>query len=111
MTGVQTCALPISTSGNYFNYREVDGKKYSHTIDPQTGYPVQRQLLSASVFAADAITADAWATALMVMGHEKAIELLKNHPELEAFLIYTSTDGKQKTYATDGIVTWLTIDP
>ncbi len=101
----------FTTSGNYFNYREVDGKKYSHTIDPQTGYPVQRQLLSASVFAADAITADAWATALMVMGHEKAIELLKNHPELEAFLIYTGTDGKQKTYATDGIVTWLTINP
>jgi FAD:protein FMN transferase len=103
--------MAFTTSGNYFNYREVDGKKYSHTIDPQTGFPVQRQLLSASVFARDAITADAWATALMVMGHENAIELLKDHPELEAFLIYTDTAGKQETYVTGGIVSRLTINP
>lgn len=103
--------MSFTTSGNYFNYREIDGKKYSHTIDPQTGFPVQRQLLSASVFAANAITADAWATALMVMGHEKAIDLLKKHSELEAFLIYTTDDGKQMTYATDGIAAFLTINP
>jgi thiamine biosynthesis lipoprotein len=103
--------MAFTTSGNYFNFREVDGKKYSHTIDPQTGFPVQRQLLSASVFAADAITADAWATALMVMGHENAIELLKDHPELEAFLIYTGKEGKQETYVTAGITTRLTINP
>jgi FAD:protein FMN transferase len=103
--------LAFTTSGNYFNFREVNGKKYSHTIDPQTGFPVQRQLLSASVFAADAITADAWATALMVMGHEKAIALLKKHAELEAFLIYTDNDGTQKTYSTEGIAVLLTINP
>ena len=103
--------MAFTTSGNYFNFREVDGKKYSHTIDPQTGFPVQRQLLSASVFAADAISADAWATALMVMGHENAIELLKDHPELEAFLIYTGKEGKQETYVTAGIATRLTINP
>lgn len=108
---VKLSNMSFTTSGNYFNYREVDGKKYSHTIDPLTGFPVQRQLLSASVFAADAITADAWATALMVMGHEKAIELLKKHDELEAFLIYSADDGKQKTYATDGIAARLTINP
>ena len=101
----------FTTSGNYFNYREINGKKYSHTIDPQTGFPVQRELLSASVFAKDAITADAWATALMVMGHKKAIELLKNYPELDAFLIYTNQDGKKETYATDGIASLLTIKP
>jgi thiamine biosynthesis lipoprotein len=55
------------------------------------------------VFAADASTADAWATAFMVMGHEKAIELLKQHPELEVFFIYTSADGKIETYVTPGI--------
>lgn len=103
--------MSFTTSGNYFNYREIEGKKYSHTIDPKTGFPVQRQLLSASVFAADAITADAWATALMVMGHENAIELLKRHSELEAFLIYMGNDGKQMTYATDSIAAWLTINP
>lgn len=101
----------FTTSGNYFNYREINGKKYSHTIDPQTGFPVQRSLLSASVFSNDAVTADAWATALMVMGHEKAIDLLKNHSELEAFLIYTNADGKEDTYATTGIAPFLTVTP
>ena len=93
----------FTTSGNYFNYRIIDGKKYSHTIDPKTGYQAERALLSSSVFASDARTADAWATAFMVMGHEKAIELLKQHPELDAFFIYTSTDGKMETYVTSGI--------
>lgn len=101
----------FTTSGNYFNYREINGKKYSHTIDPQTGFPAQRNLLSASVFSKDAVTADAWATALMVMGHEKAIELLKSHPELDAFLIYTNADGKEDTYATSGIAPLLTLVP
>jgi FAD:protein FMN transferase len=93
----------FTTSGNYFNYRIVGGKKYSHTIDPQTGYQAERAILSSSVFANDASTADAWATAFMVMGHEKAIETLKSHPELEAFFIYTASDGKTETFTTKGI--------
>ncbi|MFO0507302.1 MAG: FAD:protein FMN transferase, partial [bacterium] len=93
----------FTTSGNYFNYRIIDGKKYSHTIDPQTGYQAERAILSSSVFAADARTADAWATAFMVMGHEKAIELLKQHPELDAFFVYTSTAGNIETYHTQGL--------
>src|SRR5690606_22115712 len=59
----------LATSGNYFNYREVDGRKYSHTIDPVTGRPIQRAILSASIIADDCMTADGWATACMVMGH------------------------------------------
>ncbi len=90
----------FTTSGNYFNYRIINGKKYSHTIDPQTGYQAERAILSASVFAANASTADAWATAFMVMGHEKAIEILKQHPELDAFFIYSSLDGKINTFVT-----------
>lgn len=93
----------FTTSGNYFNYRIIDGKKYSHTIDPQTGYQAERAILSSSVFAADASTADAWATAFMVMGHEKAIELLKQHPELDAFFVYTSPVGTIETYYTQGL--------
>jgi thiamine biosynthesis lipoprotein len=93
----------FTTSGNYFNYRIIDGKKYSHTIDPQTGYQAERAILSSSVFAADARTADAWATAFMVMGHEKAMELLKRHPELDVFFIYTSPAGKIETYYTPGL--------
>jgi FAD:protein FMN transferase len=93
----------FTTSGNYFNYRIVEGKKYSHTIDPQTGYQAERAILSASVFASDCATADAWATACMVMGHEKAIEVLKSHPELDAFFIYTNANGKVETYMTKGL--------
>lgn len=91
----------FTTSGNYFNYKIIDGKKYSHTIDPGTGFPVQQEILSASVFASDATTADAWATAFMVMGHKKAIELLQNQQHLDAFIVYTSPDGKIETYSTE----------
>ncbi len=83
----------FTTSGNYFNYREVDGKKYSHTIDPVSGFPVEHALLSATVFAADCSTADAWATAFMSMGHERAIETLKSHPELTVFFIISGNSG------------------
>jgi len=100
----------FTTSGNYFNYREVDGKKYSHTIDPETGYPAIREILSASVFADDCTTADAWGTAIMVMGHEKAIDLVKKHPELDVFLIYSTSDGIA-TFATENIRKYLTINP
>lgn len=91
-----------TTSGNYYNYFEVNGQRFGHSIDPVTGYPAQRAVLSASVFAPDCTTADAWATSIMVMGHEKAIELLKGHPELDAFLIY-SVPGGVATYSTPGI--------
>lgn len=100
----------FTTSGNYFNYREIDGKKYSHTIDPVTGYPATRAILSASVFAEDATTADAWGTAIMSMGHEKAIEILKHHPEIDVFLIYSTPEGLA-TFATEKISPLLTITP
>jgi FAD:protein FMN transferase len=100
---VQLKDKSFTTSGNYFNYRIIDGKKYSHTIDPKTGYQASRAILSASVFAADAITADAWATAFMVMGHERAMEILEVHRELDAFFIYSSANGEIKTFATPAI--------
>ncbi|CAN5365577.1 FAD:protein FMN transferase [soil metagenome] len=100
----------FTTSGNYFNYREVDGKIYSHTIDPVSGFPVEHELLSATVFAADCSTADAWATAFMSMGHIKGIEVLKNNPELEVFFIYSSADGI-KTYVSETIKSDLQIQP
>lgn len=99
----------FTTSGNYYNFREVNGQRFSHTIDPATGYPAQRSILSASVFAADCTTADAWATALMVMGHEKAIEVVKDHPELDVFLVY-STPGGVSTFVTPGISNQLEIN-
>ncbi len=99
-----------STSGNYFNFREVDGKKYSHTIDPVSGFPVQHALLSATVFAEDCATADAWATAFMSMGHIKGIEVLKIHPELDVLLVYSSVDGL-KTFVSEGISSEVRIQP
>lgn len=100
-----------STSGNYFNYREVNGQKFSHTIDPETGHPVQRSILSASVFARDCMTADAWATAFMVMGHEKAFKILNDHPELNVFFVYSEADGKINTFSSEGIKSLITTDP
>jgi thiamine biosynthesis lipoprotein len=100
----------LATSGNYFNYRIENGKKFSHTIDPDTGYPVQREILSASVFAKDCMTADAWATAFMVMGHERAITLLNSLNDIEAFLTYSNKDGSIGTFSTPGIEQALTIN-
>ena len=101
----------FTTAGNYFNYREIDGKKYSHTIDPVTGYPANKNILSASVFAEDCMTADAWDTAFMVMGHVQAIEMLKAHPELDALILYSSEDGSILSYVTPGIAPYITIEP
>lgn len=77
----------IVTSGNYRKFYIVDGKKYAHTIDPKTGYPVEHSLLSATVIAPTAAMADALATACMVMGEQKAITLIESLEEVEAFLI------------------------
>jgi FAD:protein FMN transferase len=93
----------FTTSGNYFNYREINGKKYGHTIDPRTGYPVDHELLSVSVFAEDCAAADAWDTALLVMGYEKAVALLEMNPNLDALLIYSTPEGEMKTYLTPGL--------
>ncbi len=91
----------VVTSGNYRKYYESKGVKYSHTINPFTGYPVEHTLLSASVVASQAWLADAMATAFMVMGLEKSLEFLQQHPDLEAYFIYNE-NGVYKTYATQG---------
>jgi thiamine biosynthesis lipoprotein len=84
----------MATSGNYRNFYYKDGKKYAHTIDPHTGYPVQHSLLSATVLAPTCATADAYATSFMVMGLDKARELLSRHTELMAYFIYTDEQGQ-----------------
>jgi thiamine biosynthesis lipoprotein len=93
----------FTTSGNYFNYKIVNGNKYSHTINPLTGFPIQQALLSAYVFANDGSTSDGWATAFMVMGHDRSIEFLIQHNELQAFLVVSTVVGKIDTYVTEGI--------
>jgi len=100
----------MATSGNYFNFYVENGKKYSHTIDPATGYTIQHELLSASVFAKDCMTADAWATAFMVMGKDEAIKKLSQSGELDGFLIYSTENGIE-TFVTEGIKPMIKINP
>lgn len=105
--GTMTAAIAlenraIATSGDYRNYYIRDGKKYSHTIDPKTGYPVDHSVLSVSVIADDCITADAYATAFMVLGLDKTIEVLETQTQLEAYIIFDD-NGEIKTYQTNGV--------
>ena len=88
----------LATSGNYRKFYIKDGVKYAHTIDPHSGYPVQHSLLSATVVAPSAGIADAYATAFMVMGVDKARLILERHPELQAYLIYADENGDFKAF-------------
>lgn len=88
----------MATSGNYRNFYYRGGKKYAHTIDPATGYPVQHNILSATVLAKHCAEADAYATAFMVMGMEKAKKVLEKHPELMAYLIYSDDKGNLQVW-------------
>jgi FAD:protein FMN transferase len=99
----------VATSGNYRNYYIRDGVRYVHTIDPSTGYPIVHSLLSATVFAADCMSADAFATGFMVLGLEKSIEVLDRNPHIDAYLIYNDADGSLRTYATLGIADHITV--
>ena len=83
----------MATSGNYRNFYFKGGKKFAHTVDPKTGYPVQHSLLSATVLAKSCAVADAYATSFMVMGFDKARQVLDRHPELMAYFIYSNQKG------------------
>lgn len=86
----------IATSGNYRNFYYQDGKRYAHTIDPKTGYPVQKNILSSTVIASDCITADSYATAFMVMGVEKALDVLASDNSIMAYFIIADENSTQK---------------
>lgn len=88
----------MATSGNYRNFYYKNGKKYAHTIDPKTGQPVQHNILSATVLADNCATADAYATAFMVMGLDKAKTVLEKHPELMAYFIYSDEKGNNAVW-------------
>lgn len=101
--------MAVATSGNYRKYYEKDGVRYSHTIDPQTGRPVSHSLLSATVITDDCSKADAYATAFMVMGKEKALEFVENNPakNLEVMLIYSSEGKEYQTIYSKGFKKYL----
>ena len=96
-------ACGIVTSGNYRKFYVRDGRKYSHTIDPRTGWPVEHNLLSATIVAPNATDADAYATYCMVIGMEAAREfILSNAGRIEGYLIYSDENGEMQEWASSG---------
>ena len=81
--------------------------KIVHHIDPKTGRPTSNQLLSASIFTDHCISSDALATAILVMGLEKAKAFLAEHPDIQAYLIYSDVDGKYQVFITPKLIDWI----
>lgn len=102
-TIVQISGEGLATSGNYRQFYYRDGKKYAHTIDPRTGYPVDHQLLSATVITTGGcMKADAFATAFMVLGKDSALTICNQFDDMDCYLIYTGDDGNTEVAYTDG---------
>lgn len=97
----------ITTSGNYRKYFESGGKQYSHIIDPYSGFPVQNELISATVYARDAITADAYDNAIMLMGLKRALKFVESSEELEAYLVYRNENGQIRDTVSSGFAKFL----
>jgi thiamine biosynthesis lipoprotein len=91
----------VSTSGNYRKFYVEDGVKYSHTIDPKTGYPAKNRLLSATIISDNCTMADGIATACMVMGKDKAIDFIKLHRELSAYFVFSDDSGNFKSWMSE----------
>lgn len=94
----------MATSGNYRHFTEIGGKKYGHILNPFTGYPDSTDILSITVMAPTCTEADAWSTALFVMGKERAINLVEEFPELKIYIIYHQ-NNKIKVWKSNGFPT------
>jgi len=98
----------LATSGNYRNYYiDENGHKVAHEINPITGYPAKQNMLSTTVLCGDCMTADAYATAFMVMGLDSSLQVLKQRKNLEVYFIYSDKNGNTKTYISDGFKKFL----
>jgi len=93
----------VSTSGNYRKFYVEEGIKYSHTIDPKTGYPAKNRLLSTTIVADNCTIADGIATACMVMGKEKAIDFITSHPGFSAYFVFSDDSGNFKTWMSEDL--------
>jgi thiamine biosynthesis lipoprotein len=102
-TIIQLTDRALATSGNYRKFYIENGIKYSHEIDPRTGYPARNRLLSASIIADDCATADALATACMVMGLEKSIAFIENRPDIQGYLVYSGENGNFLTWVSEDL--------
>lgn len=83
----------VATSGDYRNYREVEGNRVSHLIDPRSGYPITHNLASVTVLAGDCMTADGLATAISILGVDEGLNLLAKYPDTHAYFILRDGDG------------------
>ncbi|MGM9804426.1 MAG: FAD:protein FMN transferase [Muribaculaceae bacterium] len=92
----------LATSGNYRNYREVEGTKVWHIINPLTGYPEHNDLLSATIIASNAADADGLATACMALGKKESIKMIESNNDIDALLIYVDSEGKMRTWQSSG---------
>ena len=92
----------FATSGDYRNFFKVDGVRYSHVIDPRTGYPVSNGVVSTSIISADCMTADGLATAIIVMGVKKGLELIDRLDGVEGLIVVEQNDGKLVDYYSKG---------
>ena len=92
----------LVTSGSTRKYVERDGKRYSHCIDPHTGYPVEHQVLSVTVLAGTSVWADALASICMVMGMEQSLPFIESMDGVEAYYIFVNEKGELETFATEG---------
>ena len=101
-TRIALCDKGLVTSGSTRKYVERDGKRFSHCIDPTTGYPVEHNVLSVTVLAENSVWADALASIGMVMGMEKSLELFSTMDGVEAYYIFVNPDNELQTYATPG---------
>ena len=93
----------LATSGNYRKFFVEEGVKYSHTIDPKTGFPARNTLLSATVVCDECITADAWATSFMVVGFDKSKELLSKLKGIEVYFVYSNAQGDYEVFFSEGM--------
>lgn len=100
---VQLSNRAMTTAGNYRNHFEKDGQVFNHIIDPKTGSMEQTLMLSVTVFAKDAITADGYDTAFFVMGLEETHKFLLNRKDIDVYILYSDSNGKLKEFASDGI--------
>jgi thiamine biosynthesis lipoprotein len=104
---IQLSDMAVASSGDYRNYREIEGKRISHTVDPRTGSPIDHTLASVSVITNTCMIADALATSVMVMGPEEGLSWLENYPDAEGLLIIRESNGLFKELMTTGFKQYL----
>jgi thiamine biosynthesis lipoprotein len=97
-TAIALTGVGMATSGDYRNYFEQDGRRFSHTIDPVTGYPIEHNLASVTVIASTSAEADAWATAMNVLGPEKGLAIA-NSENLAVYMIIKEGEGFTDRYS------------